>query len=57
MIKVRVVSVSVSFSKKKIALPHVSPCGDAKFQELQLLQKEFFMFVIAKLRNIEFSVG
>ena len=28
---------------------------EAKLQGLQLLPKEFFMFVIAKLRNIEFS--
>ena len=27
---------------------------EAKFQGLQLLPKEFFMFVIAKLKNIEF---
>ena len=27
---------------------------EAKFQRLQLLPKEFTMFVIAKLRNIEF---
>ena len=30
---------------------------EAKFQGLQLLPKEFFMFVIAKFRNIEFSFG
>ena len=28
--------------------------NDAKFQGLQLLQNELFMFVIEKLRNIEF---
>ena len=29
---------------------------EAKFPGLQLLPKEIFMFVIAKLKNIEFSV-
>ena len=31
--------------------------SEAKFQGLQLLPKELFMFVIAKLRNIEFCSG
>ena len=30
---------------------------EATFQGLQVLPKELFMFVIAKLRNIEFSFG
>jgi len=30
---------------------------EVKFQGLQFLPKEFVMFVFAKLRNIEFSVG
>ena len=30
---------------------------EANFQGLQLLPKELFMFVISKLRNIEFSFG
>ena len=30
---------------------------EAKFQGLQLLPKKLFMFVIAKLINIDFSVG
>ena len=30
---------------------------EAKFEGLQLLQNEFFMLVIKKLRNIEFAVG